>query len=239
MDAYFQFCDLIPVLRKHERDWNSNSSDAHFWKEFEKKVRVTSGTLERLLSSPVAKEQVGTKLGRIQRLVREIQRLGRDPSTRDKLASLVDHMSEAERGLREAAPPEIPDFSGKVPAEVWTQVTSDVEEIEKCYWAGAFRAGIAFAARILECVLGHRYENKTGVDPVSQKWPLGRLVQEAKDAGCLDDIATPGINFFLDCMNKCRIFGVHVKPGNPYQPGQKKSRLMIEWAMTIADELAS
>ncbi len=113
--------------------------------------------------------------------------------------------------------PQLPGFPKRTPKWIRDQVRRDYEEIMKCYSAGANRACIAFAARIMECILGYRFQQREGIDPVQEGWTLGQLVAESKKRSILTDVVTPGVDHLLGFLNSTRIASVHVKP-KVYEP---------------------
>lgn len=154
---------------------------------------------------------------------------------------LVDDLERHFRAARLISPPQLPPFPRLpkgVPNWIPSQLRQDYEEIGKCFRVQANRAALAFAARMIECALGHRYQKRTRQDPVAANWTLGRLVEEAKRRGILDDVLTPGVEDVLNWLNKTRIASVHVKP-KVYDPSQQQVRVLIELTLSLVPQLLS
>ena len=191
-----------------------------------------------LITSPIAANN-GRSLRQLRRNILQVRRIFESSSDPAAFHRIVDQMARLGDDVKSAGLPRFPDIKGKVPAEVWEQMIADYEEVEKSYWAGSYRASIAFAARILESALGLRYMRKTHKDPVSMDWTLGKLVAEAESEGLLGDVNFPGTEYFLRFLNKSRIASVHVKSGRPYQPDNQQARLLIEMALSISKNLST
>jgi hypothetical protein len=93
-----------------------------------------------------------------------------------------------------------------IPFEIRTDIAADIDEIKKCYSSGAYRAAIVFCGRMLEIALARKYFEKTHVDPIKQKWTLGRLINESKKK---IGIFQPGLDSLCETINKVRIPSIH------------------------------
>jgi hypothetical protein len=119
---------------------------------------------------------------------------------KQRFSALIDELDRTFRSARLIAAPQLPPFPTLpkgIPSWIPVQLRDDYAEVGKCFRVQANRAAVAFAARMIECALGHRFHNRTGQDPVAAKWTLGKLIDEAKTRGVLDDVLTPGVEAVL------------------------------------------
>lgn len=159
----------------------------------------------------------------------------------ERFCEIVNELDRQFRSARLAAVPRLPPLPSLprgIPKWIPGQLREDYEEIEKCLRAQAYRAVLAFAARMIECALGHRYRKRTGQDPVAARWTLGKLVEQAKVKGVLDDVLTPGIEDILNWLNKTRVASVHIKP-TVYKPSDRQVRLLVELTLSLIPQLLS
>lgn len=158
-----------------------------------------------------------------------------------RFCETVNQLEKTIRQVGLLAPSQLPAFPRlpkSIPNWIPVQLHQDFDEIRKCFQAEANRAVLAFAARMIECALGHRFHRRTGQDPVAENWPLGRLVEESKRKGVLDDVLTPGVEDVLSWVNKTRIASVHVKQ-KVYQPSGREARLLVELTLELIPQLLS
>lgn len=106
----------------------------------------------------------------------------------------------------------------RIPPEIRTEITTDIEEIKKCYSSGAYRAAIVFCGRILEIALARKYFEKVHIDPIKQKWTLGQLIRECKRK---IGIFQPGLDSLCEAVNKTRIPSVHKSAEGIYLPSSQ------------------
>ncbi len=150
--------------------------------------------------------------------------------------SLTDEGDHLNLGASSPILPALPRLPKGTPTWVRKQLTADHEEIQRCLSVGADRAAIAFSARMLECVLGHRYFLRQRVDPISQGWTLGRLVTESKNRGVLKDVVVPGADLVLQWLNRTRVASIHVKQ-KVYRPRSKDAKLICELVLNLLPDL--
>jgi hypothetical protein len=158
---------------------------------------------------------------------------------RARFFALVDTLDRTFRAARLLAVQTLPGFPALpkgLPSWIPIQLREDYVEVGKCFQVEANRAAVAFAARMIECALGHRFRSRTGLDPVAEKWTLGKLIDEAKTKGILDDILTPGVEDVLKLLNKTRVAGVHVK-AKIYNPGSTQVRILVELTLSLLPQL--
>jgi hypothetical protein len=232
--------ELIAKVRALERNWAAQKALPAFRTGATKLLRETRRFTIQLSYSSVVAEAAPSHIKSIATLCQSAETI--DP-TQDSYFEMIgrtfDHLNKMASKLHLAAPPALPDLSAKIPPETWEQVSADHAEIVKCYWAGAHRAAITFAARMLEGVLGVRYLKKTTKDPVALEWTFGKLVNESKNAKILDDVNTPGVELILKFLNESRVASVHVVTGSLYEVKAQRSRNLLEIACSVANELAS
>ena len=158
---------------------------------------------------------------------------------KQRFSALIDGLDRAFRSARLREAPQLPPFPTlpkRIPKWISTQLHEDYIEVGKCFRVQANRAAVAFAARMIECALGHRFLSRTGQDPVAAKWTLGKLIDEAKNQGILDDVLTPGVEDVLKWLNKTRVAGVHVKP-KIYNPNSGQVRILLELTLSLLPQL--
>jgi hypothetical protein len=178
------------------------------------------------------------RLGKCDRLITEcLPELAE--WTKQRFSTLIDELDRTFRSARLVAAaqlPPLPTLPKGVPNWISVQLRDDYLEVGKCFRVQANRAAVAFAARMVECALGHRFLRRTGQDPVAAKWTLGKLIDEAKNQGVLDDVLTPGVEDVLKWLNKTRVAGVHVKP-KIYNPNLGQVRILIELTLSLLPQL--
>jgi len=96
----------------------------------------------------------------------------------------------------------------RLPREIREEFQEDAAEFARCATAGAWRACLMLASRLLELVVARRHWESTGVDPVEKGWTLGQTISEAERAGVLKH--QPKLGQLLRMLNAYRIDSVHV-----------------------------
>jgi hypothetical protein len=88
------------------------------------------------------------------------------------------------------------------------------DEIERCYGAFAYRAVLAFCARILEVALSkkhsdhqrRRHKTRSDIDKAIMDKPLGTIIDECKKIDLVANI--PGLEDQAKLINRVRVFSV-------------------------------
>ena len=122
----------------------------------------------------------------------------------------------------------------RLPEEIREEFSQDQAELTKCSQAGAWRACLMVASRLLELVVARKHWEKTGIDPVEQGWTLGRTITEAENAGTLRN--QPQVGQILRALNAYRIDSVHVTK-RVYHPGPKDVEGVISLIHAVIERL--
>ena len=154
----------------------------------------------------------------------------------DLLVQYVNSLKSGFSKLKGILPAEIEfeldvNFS-KIPTAIRNELEQDFAELKSCFLAEAYRAAIMFCGRILETALGRKYYEKTGVDPIEQKWTLGTLIEKCKSAG----IQELGLDKIDKLINDMRIPSVHKKE-RPYKPKPDEARGIIGITKSVLERL--
>jgi len=126
----------------------------------------------------------------------------------------------------------IMDFSA-VPKDIRDEIKCDFDDIQKCYYAGAFRPAIGVCGRILETILARKYFEEKGIDPLEQNWLIGHLIRK-----CFEDkvIIEPALGDVCNVINKSRINSVH-KKRRLFIPEETMTRSIIEFTISLIKKL--
>ncbi len=215
VEIYHRNYRKLPLARSHLRSIRTAARDA-------RRQRLSKQKVEALIKVSGIADSLLERINRAKKedFRKEVQSLA------EKILPLIPRDEL----------PQPPRFPKRTPKWIRDQVQRDYQEILKCYNAGANRACIVFAARILECVLGYRFHKKEGIDPVQKEWTLGKLVAESKTKNILTDVVTPGVDHLLGFLNSTRIASVHVKR-RIYEPSPTDTKTIVQIALSLVNPL--
>jgi len=148
------------------------------------------------------------------------------------LKKIVDKIAELTADLEEETA-ETTEFA--VPHEIKEDIDADVQEMSKCYDAGAYRSAVILCGRILETALHRKYFELTGND-LLEKSPgigLGNLISKISDKGGVLD---PGLGNQIHLINQVRIHSVHKKQ-EAFQPSKEQTQAIILYTMDVLKKL--
>ena len=119
-----------------------------------------------------------------------------------------------------------------------SEVKRDFEEVTKCYSVQAYRASLAFCARIAELVLRRKYYEKKRRQRVAANVieaelsgaTLGQVIGKCRDAGMMN--AIQGLNEYSSILNRLRIPSLHVTIQS-FDPGPNATRGAIEFTLAL------
>ena len=123
----------------------------------------------------------------------------------------------------------------RLPAELKTEIETDLIEIKKCYSAGCHRSAIVLCGRILEAALHRKYYETTGQD-ILEKNPgigLGSLIAKLNEKGVEFD---PGLAQQIHLVNQVRIFSVHKKQ-RTFMPTKAQTNAIILFTTDTLEKL--
>ena len=123
----------------------------------------------------------------------------------------------------------------RLPAEIASEVTEDLRELERCYTAGCYRSSIILCGRVLETTLHRRYYEHTNNDllETSPGTGLGKIIAKMSEA----NIPVPvGLNEQIHLINNVRIMSVHKKK-LPFSPSKEQTQAIILFTMHAVKSL--
>jgi hypothetical protein len=193
-----------------------------------KKVKVSS---EEYDDVDDANEAIEVLLDIIRRREPKIEQ-----TTAKMLAEDFRHVRSAFSELSGSLPIEEASFLvdlSTVPVEIREELEIDFDEIRKCYFGGAFKAALSICGRVLEVVLARKYYEKTKVDTINARWPIGQLIKKCFDEKVLNN---PAVGDICNLINKSRINSVHMTV-TLYKPGPDDTRSIIEFTRGLIKKL--
>jgi hypothetical protein len=116
-----------------------------------------------------------------------------------------------------------------IPAEIATDISADIKELEKCYANNCFRSSIILCGRLLETALHRKYFDVTGFD-ILEKNPgigLGNLIAKLAEKNVQLD---PGLTQQIHLINQVRVFSVHKKKEG-FCPSKDQTLAIILYTM--------
>jgi len=117
----------------------------------------------------------------------------------------------------------------KIPDEIKEELIADIDDVKKCFQNKSYRGSLTFCGRIIELILGRKYFEKTGDDPLEKRWTIGVLIEECKKVGIANE---PGLENLAKLINETRISSVHVKK-ILYLPTPEETKSLIELTNSI------
>jgi len=171
-----------------------------------------------------------------------IEQMERDLKEYDKSVDLEKEISDIEHEAAAVPMPKpkagevklnfpIPDL----PGEISENIKADVEELERCFYAGCYRSSIVLCGRIMETALHRKYFEITGNDAL-EKEPgigLGKLIARMSENNIRLDPALPQQIHFI---NQARIFSVHTKQ-EAFMPNKNQAQATILYTMDVLGKI--
>ena len=124
-----------------------------------------------------------------------------------------------------------------VPGEIKSELLHDVEEMNKCFDSGCFKAATILCGRIMETALLRLYYDKTGNDllETAPGIGLGKVIAKLNERGI--DLG-PGVNEQIHLVNQVRINSVHAKK-EVFNPSREQSQAIILFTKDILKKIFS
>ena len=126
---------------------------------------------------------------------------------------------------------------GNIPMEIAAEMNSDLNELERCFKAGCYKASVILCGRLLEAALHRVYYEKTEND-LLEKAPgigLGNLIAKMKEQGIALD---PAISQQIHLINQVRIYSVHQKK-EAFKPSEQQAHAVILYTVDVIKKLFS
>lgn len=118
-----------------------------------------------------------------------------------------------------------------LPYEIKDEIKADVEEMQKSYNSGCYRAATILCGRILETALHRKYFEIVGQD-ILETQPgigLGKLIAKLKEK---EVSLAPGLTEQIHLINQVRINSVHKKQST-FRPSQDQAKAMMLYTLDI------
>jgi hypothetical protein len=123
----------------------------------------------------------------------------------------------------------------KIPLDIRSDISADIQEMEKCFATGCYRSATILCGRILETALHRKYFETTGLD-VLEKNPgigLGTLIAKLREKNVQFD---PGLTEQIHLINQVRVFSVHTKK-EAFYPSKMQTHAIILFTMDVLEKL--
>ena len=210
-------------------------------------TKVKEGDVTEFSRETYMKKQIETSLSRIKNNLSSIE--GADPL---KLKTFLDNIEvHYNRKDKEAmyknldglagfiATVKAPTVSFKVPKdipyEIKEEVKADIEELEKSFKAGLYRAAIILCGRLLEVALHRKYYDATDED-LLEKSPgmgLGKIIAKLREKNVAIEA---GLNEQIHLINQVRIASVHKKQQS-FNPSKEQTQAIILYTLDVVEKL--
>lgn len=142
---------------------------------------------------------------------------------------------ESKQGTKVQASAQVTVQVPKVPDDIRSDITADVDELERAFNAGCYRSCVILCGRILEAALHRKYYDATGHD-ILEKNPgigLGTLVAKLAEK---DVKLSVGITQQIHLINQVRIFSVHKKQ-EAFNPTKDQTQAIVLFTMDAVNKL--
>ncbi len=123
----------------------------------------------------------------------------------------------------------------KLPAELSSELSADIKELEKTFNSRCFRAAVILCGRILELALHRKYYEATGND-ILEKNPgigLGKLIAKMSEKNIY---FPPGLTQQIHLINQVRIHSVHKKQ-QAFYPSEKQALAIVLYTVDCIEAL--
>lgn len=122
-----------------------------------------------------------------------------------------------------------------LPIDIRSEVLADINEVEKSFNSGCYRASTILCGRIIEVALHRKYYEKVGID-LLEKNPgigLGKLIAKMSEKNIKLD---PGLTQQIHLINQVRVYSVH-KKSESFYPSKSQAHAMILYTMDVLNKL--
>ena len=221
--------NLSPILdfKRNKQDYYSASADSAL-KEIKKELWALA---------PAADKNDDTLIDLLL-LFRELERKRKNAIEASEVIRKMKSLNSTLTSSRTAVATSIPNISFRMPslpAEISSEVSADIKELEKSFNAGLYRSTVILCGRVLETCLHRKYFEATGND-LLEKSPgigLGNMIAKLKEKNIELD---PAITQQIHLVNQVRIFSVHKKQV-PFCPSREQAHAMILYTLDIAGRM--
>lgn len=123
----------------------------------------------------------------------------------------------------------------KMPDVIADEIAADLNELRKCFLAGANRSCVVLCGRVLETALNRKYFELTGQDlmETAPGTGLGNLVGKLKEKDVKVD---PGLTQQIHLINQVRVFSVHSKK-EAFYPSKEQAQAIILFTLDALKKL--
>ena len=123
----------------------------------------------------------------------------------------------------------------KIPEVIADEIAADLNELRKCFVAGANRSCVVLCGRVLETALNRKYFEITGQDlmETAPGTGLGNLVGKLKEKDVKVD---PGLTQQIHLINQVRVFSVHSKK-EAFYPSKEQAQAIILFTLDALKKL--
>jgi len=122
-----------------------------------------------------------------------------------------------------------------LPDEINSEITADLEEMDKCFKNGCYRSSVVLCGRVLETALHRKYFETTNTD-LLEKSPgigLGKIIAKLEEKGIKLD---PGLTQQIHLINQIRVFSVHTKK-EAFYPSKEQAEAMMLFTIDVLNKL--
>ncbi|MCK4521921.1 MAG: hypothetical protein KAU20_05065 [Nanoarchaeota archaeon] len=193
-------------------------------------VKNSSVQLHQLFQTDANAQE---KLNELTEMVPEIEttdldRLKKIVNKMDLLIKQIEFPSEKEKLVY---------IPSRIPVDIKSEVTADLNELERCYKNKCYRSAVVLCGRVLEIALHRKYFDVTGND-ILEKSPgigLGNLIAKLKEKNVNLD---PALTNQIHLVNQVRIFSVHKKK-EAFYPSEQQTQAMVLYTLDILEKIFS
>lgn len=211
--------DIQDALKRLE-EFEGSSSLSDFKRQKQEGVRLMlKGAIARLKKASVGNKEAYSLAARM------------DEASPSELRSLLDEFAS----FVVDSPRSESIHRPKLPGDISVEVHADIDELETCLKAKAYRSAIILCGRILETALHRKYFEATGQD-LLEKAPgmgLGNLIARLNNKGVKLD---PGLPNQIHLINQVRIVSVHKKK-DLFVPSEAQTRAIVLYTLDVVDRL--
>jgi len=200
------------------------------------------------ITDPLARIMVNSKF--INQLYLEpdkclpiIEQITRDLQDVEKHHALEKEISEFENEAAARPTPRQKEDSSlkfdipELPEEIQDNIKADMDELQRCFYAGCYRSSIILCGRMLETALHRKYFEATGNDAL-EKEPgigIGKLIARMSEKSIRLD---PGLPQQIHFINQVRTFSVHTKE-EAFNPSKNQAQATILYTLDVLGKLFS
>tara|TARA_Y100000310_G_scaffold343967_1_gene454251 strand:+ start:573 stop:1325 length:753 start_codon:yes stop_codon:yes gene_type:complete len=209
-------------------DFKTKQKIYHFdhYKKILKEVKDHSLKLTSLVSIPDNESIVNNIMHLLPDL--EAKKTENVHKTIEKLENLSKQLDYPQKNISFSKPETIPD-------EIKSDLSADMEELQKCFSNRCFRSAVILCGRIMESALHWKYYNATGFD-LLEKSPgigLGNIIAKLREKNVEVD---PAITQQIHLINQVRVFSVHKKQ-EAFNPSEEQTHAIVLYTTDILNKL--